>query len=186
MTRIVQSQFVIWMLSILIAYWSVGLLTPFPDYFNGAVSGFLLVFSGLVFAQWGVDAFRMVLDAVRGRRQITRGDELSLVGVALLATGAFYQATFALTWVVVGQSPSWLNTPYSAFGRFTMAVGFMLMFVSPLKAPAGKSERLSWWARGPIFLLLVAFGFVLGSQWAQLPGDMGNSLATVTEGAAQQ
>jgi hypothetical protein len=186
MRRMVHSQFVIWMISILTAYWSVGLLTPFPDYFNGAVSGFLLVFSGLVFAQWGVDAFRLVLDAVRGRRQITRGDELSLVGVALLATGAFYQATFALAWVIAGQAASWLNTPFSAFGRFTMAIGFMLMFVSPLKAPAGKAERLSWWSLGPIFLLLVAFGFVLGSQWAQLPREKGISLATVTETAAQR
>jgi len=182
MTRVAHSRFLVWMISILVAYWSVGLITPYPDYFNGAVSGFLLVVSGLVFAQWGTDAARMVFDAVRGRKQISRGDQLSLVGVALLATGAFYQATFALAWVIWGQPPGWLNTACSAFGRFTLAIGFMLMFISPLKAPAGKSERLSWWALGPIFLLAIALAFVLGSQWGRMQQESSIDLARLYAG----
>ena len=168
MKRVASSRFLIWVACTLAAYWSVGTLTPYPDYFSGGVSGFLLVFSGLVFAQWGTDAVRMVIDTVKYRRQISRGDQLSLIGVALLATGAFYQATFALTWVVYGQPSTWLGTAASGFGRFILAVGFLLMFVSPLKAPTGKSERISWWALGPIMMLVVALAFILGSQWASM------------------
>lgn len=165
MRRVASSKFTIWVFSILFAYWFTGLLTPYPDYFSGAVSGFLLVFSGLVFGQWGIDALRLVIDTVKNRRQIHRGDELSLIGVALLATGAFYQGTFALSWLAAGQPSTWLGTAASGFGRFILAMGFMLMFISPLKAPTGSSDRFSWWAAGPILLLVAALAFVLGSQW---------------------
>jgi hypothetical protein len=165
MRRVASSRFLIWVACILAAYWSAGTLNAYPDYFSGTISAYLLVFSGLVCAQWGTDAIRMVVDSVKDRRQIDRGEELSLVGVALLSAGAFYQAMFALTWVIIGQPSAWLGTASSGFGRFVMASGFLMMFISPLKVPKGAFDKMSWWALGPVILMVIAMSFVLGSQW---------------------
>jgi len=160
MRRVASNTFVQWSASLFFGYWALGFLTPWSDWANGAISGALLISAGIVTFSWLPDTYRVFKSGK------VEGAELAVVGVTILALGSCYTGGFSLLWALLGQPHNWLNTPYSGFGRFMMAIGFGLLALSPDATKEGITPP-RWYLVLAVIAGVAAAAFVLGSKWGE-------------------
>lgn len=134
-------------------------LTPFwSGYVNAVISGILLVMGLLVIASWGRDAYQVI------RSGVVEGPQLALLGVTIVAAGSVYSGAFGLAWAMAQEPTSWLGTPFSAFGRYTMSIGFGLLFLSP-ETSDDRIRAPRWWYLVGLMILVAVIAFTLGTKW---------------------
>jgi len=158
MRRMTSNRLLVGALALVVGYWLVGALPIWSGYMNATVSGLLLIAGALVMASWGKDAYQVVKSGV------VEGPQLALIGVTTIAAGSVYSGAFGLLWAIAGEPMEWLGTPYSAFGRYTMAIGFVLQFLSP-EATAERFRPPRWYYIAGAVVLIAMMSFALGTRW---------------------
>jgi hypothetical protein len=134
-------------LGLFIAYWAFGFLTE-PLWFSVWISACLLV-GGIVLAT------RTVPEAVSIIKRDDLGPgELSVIGLALIATGAVYSGIFNMAFSWFERPVSWIG-PFSSFGRAMIVAGFFTLFLSP----DATNQGIKW----PRWYLLLFAGVVIAA-----------------------
>lgn len=167
MKRIAKNALTGWAVAFLAAYWIIGFVAP-PTWFNGGIALAQFICSVAALYKWGPSAFHFVTEK-EGQAAI-EGDLLSLVGIATLALGAAWSGLFVGAWLLFDTPDSWLNTPYSAFGRGLSVAGFFLLYRSTT-VRQDSLRPVNWWVLSPLVLLAAVALFFAGARWKeqQLP-----------------
>lgn len=158
MRRMTSNRLFVGAMMLVLGYWLLGLLPIWSGYMNATVSGLLLVWGMLVMTSWGKDAYQVFKSGV------VEGPQLALIGVTTVAAGSVYSGAFGLLWSLSGEPIEWLGTPFSAFGRYVMAIGFALQFLSP-EATAERFRPPRWYYLVGLVILIAILSFALGTKW---------------------
>lgn len=165
-----ENPLLFWSLVGLFAYWAIGAVIP-GVYISGTASLMLLVAGSLTFLRYASYVYSILFHRIRDPD--SDGSHLAAYGVMLFAAGSIYTGVYGLLWIAFGAPIEWTNTVYSAFGRYIMAAGFMLMFFSPDVDKQGLRLPGKAWIimAGTVVLLGVFFfGVRVGFYQAEL-GD---------------
>lgn len=134
-------------------------ITPFwSGSVNAVISGLLLVWGAFVMVSWGRDAYQVFKSGV------VEGPQLALVGVTIVAAGSVYSGAFGVAWAIAQEPQSWLGTPFSAFGRYIMAIGFALQWFSP-EVEGDRTRPPRWWYFVGFVIFVALAAFALGTKW---------------------
>ena len=164
MTNVLHNRLLIASLSTVFIYIMVGVFTPNP-YMSSAMSLLSLLAGAMMFIRYVEFAYKILILGLRSEEN--SGSHYAVLGATLLSGGAIYGGMFGLIWVWFGQPQEWTGTAVSSFGRFMMAIGFWLMFISPDAADASSRLPSNFW-RAVLTVLAIVIAFVAGTHFANL------------------
>ena len=91
---------------LLITYGALAYILP-AVLFSAIFSAIQIGFSLVVLLTWVPEAVHAI------REQQIKGEHLALLGIVLLAAGAFWSGCFGVIWNALGQPPEMTGTAYS-------------------------------------------------------------------------
>lgn len=161
MTRIATNSLTGWAVALLVCYLIATAVVP-GLWLAVSVRIALLLAGVAALMEWGPSAFNLLKE--RRGPEASRGEILSLLGIATISLGVVYSSLWGIAWYVWDTPTDWTATGHSMFGTYLTAIGLGLVYRSTdIKREVVRP--VNWWVIVAVMIVVAAASFVAGAKF---------------------